>query len=154
MIKDNLFIILYFLTFLVYSHFFMNKCFNNVLLVDDDAVSNFINELTLQEMNFSNFIHVSENGKEALHYLTSALVESEKHPDLIFLDINMPVMDGFQFLEEFEKLPLKVRKSIRVIMLTSSNATLDISKAKRYNINGYIVKPLCKSKLEEVFNKS
>lgn len=131
----------------------MNKCFNNVLLVDDDAVSNFINEMTLQEMNFSNFIHVSENGKEALHYLTQSLMEREEYPELILLDINMPVMDGFQFLEEFEKLPSNIRKSIRVVMLTSSNATLDISKAKRYNINGYIVKPLCKSKLEEVFKR-
>lgn len=131
----------------------MNKCFNNVLLVDDDAVSNFINEMTLQEMNFSNFIHVSENGKEALHYLTQSLMECEEYPELILLDINMPVMDGFQFLEEFEKLPSNIRKSIRVVMLTSSNATLDISKAKRYNINGYIVKPLCKRKLEEVFKR-
>lgn len=131
----------------------MNKCFNNVLLVDDDAVSNFINEITLQEMNFSNFIHVSENGMEALHYLTQSLMEGEEYPELILLDINMPVMDGFQFLEEFEKLPSNIRKSIRVVMLTSSNATLDISKAKRYNINGYIVKPLCKSKLEEVFKE-
>ncbi len=132
----------------------MDTCFNNVLLVDDDSVSNFINELTLQEMNFSNLIHVSENGKEALHYLTQSLRGFEESPDLIFLDINMPVMDGFQFLEEFEKLPLAKRKSIRVIMLTSSSATLDMSKAKRYNINGYIVKPLCKSKLEEVFKKA
>lgn len=132
----------------------MNECFNNVLLVDDDTVSNFINEMTLQEMNFSKFIHVSENGKEALSYLTQSLVEREGYPDLIFLDINMPVMDGFQFLEEFEKFPLDKRKAIRVIMLTSSSAMLDISRAKRYNINGYIVKPLCKSKLEEVFKKA
>lgn len=131
----------------------MNKYFNNVLLVDDDAVSNFINEMTLHEMKISNFIHVSENGKEALHYLTQSLMENEEYPDLIFLDINMPVMDGFQFLEEFQRLPLNVRQSIKVIMLTSSNATLDISKAKRYNINGYIVKPLCKSKLEEFLKR-
>lgn len=132
----------------------MNKCFNNVLLVDDDTVSNFLNEMTLQEMNFSNLIHVIENGKEALHYLRRSLIGSAEYPDLIFLDINMPVMDGFQFLEEFEKLPLDRRKPISVIMLTSSNASLDISKAKQFNIDGYIVKPLCKSKIEEVLKET
>ena len=132
----------------------MNKLFEKVLLVDDDSVSNFLNEMTLHEMNFSGEVHISENGKEALNYINQYCCNNGEEggtcPDIIFLDINMPVMDGFQFLEEFEKLNFCKEKPIRVVMLTSSSASADIDKVKKYNVDGYIVKPLCESKIVEI----
>lgn len=132
----------------------MDKHFENVLLIDDDSVSNFLNEMALQEMNFSDQVHISQNGKEALTYLNTICCKGKDGknlcPDFIFLDINMPVMDGFQFLEEFQKLPISKRKSIPIVMLTSSNASSDLDRARQYNIDGYIVKPLCKEKVEKV----
>lgn len=131
----------------------MRKHFERILLIDDDIVSNYINEIALQEMDFSSQIHVSENGKEALLYLNQSYANgTNSAPDLIFLDLNMPVMDGFQFLEEFEKLPLKKREMTSIILLTSSNAPSDLAKARQFNVDGYIVKPLCKKKVEQVFN--
>jgi CheY-like chemotaxis protein len=134
----------------------MSKRFQKILLIDDDSVSNFLNEMALQEMNLSDQIHVSENGEEALNFLYEHCCKqgegTENCPDLIFLDINMPVMDGFQFLEEFEKLPYARKKPVKIVMLTSSNATKDLERAKSMNVEGYIVKPLCKEKIEVLFN--
>ena len=81
------------------------------------------------------------NGQTAIEMI------NQKRPDLIFLDINMPVMDGFQFLEALEKIPYLHKKPMKIVMLTSSNANKDIEKAKKFNIDGYIVKPLSPEKL-------
>ena len=128
----------------------MNKHFRKILLIDDDSVSNFLSEMALQDMNLSDQVHVSENGEEALDFICEHCCNKEKGadcPDLIFLDINMPVMDGFQFLEALEKIPYLHKKPMKIVMLTSSNANKDIEKAKKFNIDGYIVKPLSPEKL-------
>lgn len=131
----------------------MNKHFQKILLVDDDSVSNFLNEMALQDMNLSDEVHVSENGEEALDFINKQCRNGSVSdcPDLIFLDINMPVMDGFQFLEELEKVPDLNKKPIKIVMLTSSSASKDLERAKKFNIDGYIVKPLSEEKLNAVF---
>lgn len=132
----------------------MQTRFQKILLIDDDAVSNFLNEMTLQDLNLSDQVHVSENGEEALNFIFEHCTNGkspENCPDLIFLDINMPVMDGFQFLEEFEKIPFFHKKPVKIVMLTSSNANQDLERAKKFNVEGYIVKPLCAEKLEALF---
>lgn len=133
----------------------MSKRFQKILLIDDDSVSNFLNEMALQEMDLSDEVHISENGEEALKFINRHFSSDgkylENYPDLIFLDINMPVMDGFQFLEEFEKIPFTEKKPIKIVMLTSSNATQDLERAKKFNVEGYIVKPLCAEKIEALF---
>jgi len=133
----------------------MSKRFQKILLIDDDSVSNFLNEMALQEMDLSDEVHISENGEEALKFINRHFSSDgkylENYPDLIFLDINMPVMDGFQFLEEFEKIPFTEKKPIKIVMLTSSNASQDLERAKKFNVEGYIVKPLCAEKIEALF---
>ncbi|GAB3819143.1 hypothetical protein GCM10028895_17170 [Pontibacter rugosus] len=78
-----------------------------VLLVDDDDTTNFLNQRLLNEMNISKEIKVLKNGKEAIDYLVKAYgpvqIDGFKRPDIIFLDIKMPVMDGFTFLDEYQK---------------------------------------------------
>lgn len=131
----------------------MNKHFQKILLIDDDSVSNFLNEMALQDMNLSDEVHVSENGEEALDFIYNHCKNGNVSacPDLIFLDINMPVMDGFQFLEALEKVPNLDKKPMKIVMLTSSNAHKDIERAKRFNVDGYIVKPISEEKLNAVF---
>ncbi|HXH17912.1 MAG TPA: response regulator [Chitinophagales bacterium] len=124
---------------------------HSILLVDDDAVTNFLNEDLLRQMKIADSIYTTRNGAEALSFLTKNC--AKKHPrecpDLVLLDISMPVMDGFEFLEEFEKMD-GFEKNIHVVILSSSDDEKDIKRAKGYKISGYICKPLTEKKLLEL----
>jgi CheY-like chemotaxis protein len=124
--------------------------FNCVLLVDDDQVSSFLIKEILKTNKVSQKIHSAQNGEEALKFINQNN-DPTARPDLIFLDINMPVMDGFQFLEEFQKLSNALRSSIKIIVLTSSSNSSDMKKASEYPIQGYLTKPLTIKNLEQVF---
>ncbi len=116
-----------------------------VLLVDDDDITNFISSKILKE-NGINSIDIVGNGELACTYLTKKL------PDLIFLDISMPVMDGFQFLEKSQYHHLC--PDTYIIMLTSSSRETERQTAlKFHNVIDYIEKPLNHSKLEKVLAK-
>ena len=114
-----------------------------IMLVDEDEIDNIINQKIIEANNFAEGIIVYQAGQEALDYLKENYTKAEALPDLIFLDINMPVMDGFQFLEEFEKLPGPVHEKIKIIMLSSSISPRDIDRAasNRFVIK-YLNKPL------------
>jgi CheY-like chemotaxis protein len=123
----------------------------SVLLVDDDKASNYITRLLIEDMGVAEQIHVRLNGLEALEFLrTNVLTEpaTTDLPELILLDINMPVMDGFEFLEKFQQL--NVPENIRVVMLTTSMYHKDIERAKTYRITRYMHKPITEDKLTEI----
>lgn len=124
-----------------------------ILLVDDDDTSNFINKLVLKAMNITSEIKVSTNGEEALAYLIQDSREksADNRPILILLDINMPIMNGFEFLDAIKNNPQIDIKDIHVCMLTSSTNPDDIKRASGYNIDGYLDKPLTAEKIKEVF---
>jgi CheY-like chemotaxis protein len=130
----------------------MSKKFNKVLLVDDDDISNYLTEVLIQKLNFSGDIEVYKNGEEALNYIRNCMFNHDtvKCPELVILDINMPVMDGFEFLEEFEKLQKNNNIDIPVVMLTTSNYNNDIQKAKKYKVAGFVNKPLTEEKFLEI----
>lgn len=119
-----------------------------IFLIDDDETSNFLNNILLNQMNIVEKIEISKNGKEALKKVKSS--QDLDWPEVILLDINMPVMDGFEFLEEFSKINKSSGKT-KVIILTSSDSKRDLEKAKNYKIAGYLNKPLTKEKLENIF---
>lgn len=133
------------------------KKFNNVLLVDDDDISNFLTEIIIKDMSLSDQVHVTTNGEEALNYIqTSGMLTKEnnnQNGDLLLLDVNMPIMDGFEFLDKLNTMEKSEANTISVIMLTSSNYKNDIEKAKKYSVAGYINKPLTEDKLKEIINK-
>ena len=125
----------------------------HLLLVDDDPTTNFFNEHLIQKMNVFNKIHVAENGQEALDKLDELYTKGES-TDLILLDINMPIMNGFEFLDQYEKLHNKVRSSVVVCMLTTSLAKEDLEKAKEYDVLvDYIDKPLNEAKMLKLIRK-
>lgn len=121
-----------------------------ILLVDDDDINNFLNEIILQELNVADKIYVRHNGKEALELITGQCRNGKENlcPDIIFLDINMPIMNGFEFLEEYKKLPA-AKKSV-VVILSSSENEKDINQSKKYGITAYINKPLNEKKIQEI----
>ena len=114
----------------------------NVLLVDDDAISNFLSTKTLESIGGVNDIRTALNGKQAIDLFNECVLESKPLPDIVLLDLNMPIMDGFDFMEAFNQLHLSERDHVRIIVVSSSENPSDIEKAKQFGINQYLVKPL------------
>jgi CheY-like chemotaxis protein len=125
-----------------------------VMLIDDNEIDNLINQKMIESINLAENIFVHSGAKSALEYLRN--IEKIKTgsenflPQLIFLDIDMPLMDGFQFIDEFEKLSDSTKKYCKVILLTSSLDPKDIAKSKK---NTYILKYLNKPLTQENLKK-
>ena len=131
------------------------KGLNCILLVDDDEINNYLNRLLIEKSGIDVNVEVALNGLMALEYLTSTGDYEENKtfpkPELIFLDINMPRMNGWEFLDEYEKLDDNQKGGIIIAMLTSSNNADDLNTAKEeYGLPAYIYKPLTLKKIEEV----
>ena len=117
--------------------------FDRVLLIDDNDIDNFINERMITTNFFSNRVIVKNSGESALNYLRENSGEDANLPQIIFLDLNMPIMDGFAFLNEYEKLPDTVKKNCKVIVLSSSISPEDINRASTNPlVVKYVNKPL------------
>jgi CheY-like chemotaxis protein len=132
----------------------MNKKLKCIMLVDDNPDDNFYHERVIKKSNTADVVVAKQTGREALEYLKSKKNCDDLHPDLIFLDINMPGMNGWEFLEEYKKLDEKFKSRAVVIMLTTSDNPDDMTKAKTMNIaSDFKTKPLTKEMLEEIINK-
>ena len=129
-----------------------------VLLIDDDDTTNFLNKRLLEEMGVAKEIIVSNNGKEAIEYLTEACVDNadtdKKCPNLIFLDIKMPVMDGFSFLDEYQRRNLDTKNHVIIMMLTSSASFYDLERLKNYSrVKKHYSKTLTRHDVQEVLDQ-
>lgn len=119
-----------------------------VMLIDDNEIDNIINEKIIEANQFADRILIFQTGQEALDYLAQ---QAGELPEIVFLDINMPIMDGFQFLDEFEKMPESVTSKCKVIMLSSSISPRDIDRAaSRKHVKKYLNKPLNSRYLEAI----
>jgi CheY-like chemotaxis protein len=132
----------------------MSKKLNCILLVDDNPDDNFFHERVIKKTNAAEFVVAKQTGMDALNYLKSKKGKENPHPDLIFLDINMPGMNGWEFLEEYRKLDEEFKSKAIVVMLTTSDNPDDKDKAKTMKIaSDFKTKPLTKEMLEEIINK-
>lgn len=137
----------------------MKKKLNCILLVDDDEGTNYFNQLIIAEMDIAEKVVVTWNGKEAIDYLTNQgdYVSNGRQfpqPDLIFLDINMPKMDGWDFLAAYEHLDEQQKAKIIIVMLTTSfNPNDQHRAAKISSVTDYKNKPLSEEIIREVVRK-
>jgi CheY-like chemotaxis protein len=124
------------------------------MLVDDDQNDNFFHEREIKKNNSAIVVIEKNTGLEALKYLRSQKVNKNMLPDLIFLDINMPGMNGWDFLQEYERLDKELQSKVIIIMLTSSDNNDDISRAKAWSfVSDYITKPLTKEIMIDIIKK-
>ncbi|MEO9893222.1 response regulator [Aurantibacter sp.] len=123
----------------------------NVCIIDDDDIYQLTTSINIKAINPDFKINLFNDGLEAINFIKANLTNQTELPDIIFLDINMPVMDGFQFMEEYVLLKPQLNKPITIHMVSSSVDPVDTEKSKLHNeISEYIVKPLKKPKLEEI----
>ncbi|TVZ27738.1 CheY-like chemotaxis protein [Gillisia sp. Hel_I_86] len=129
----------------------MKKKLNCILLVDDDLPTNFIHERVLRKIDCTEKIIAVQGGFEALEYLKSTDKETHPQPDLILLDINMPGMNGWEFLENYNQLEKKQKSKAIVVMLTTSLNPDERNKANQIpQISAFLNKPLLADGIREI----
>jgi len=136
----------------------MDKKLKCILLIDDDEPTNFLNKLILEEMNCAEHIEVAKSGREAINFLTANPLEKMNKdillPDLVFLDINMPAMDGWEFLDIFDVFNTARKKKAVTIMLTTSLNPDDETRSKTIEqVHGYKRKPLSREMVQEILDQ-
>lgn len=115
--------------------------YSRIMLVDDNPMDNLVNSKLIESAGFAKSIKVFETAKETLEFLKNA--KSDDLPEIIFLDIIMPGMDGFQFLEEFEKLGDGIVKQSKVVLLSTSDSFKDLNRANKNKlVRKFLNKPL------------
>jgi CheY-like chemotaxis protein len=122
-----------------------------VCIIDDDAIYQFTITRTIESQKLAKKILVFSDGEQAIQFLVDNIGNSEHIPDIIFLDINMPIMDGWQFLEEYIHIKPRVGKPITIYMVSSSVDTVDLERAKTISeLSDYIIKPITPDRLKSI----
>ena len=127
------------------------KKVNICCIIDDDPIFIYGTKRIMKEVDFSENIMVYNNGQEAIEGLSELSKVEENLPEVIFLDLNMPIMNGWEFLDEFEKLPNPNLKKTIIYIISSSVDPRDLERVKNYGqVNNYILKPITPDDLEAV----
>lgn len=127
----------------------------NVCLIDDDKIYQFTSRKILESTGLAKNILSFFNGSEAMGFFKESVEKGQQElPDVIFLDINMPVMNGWQFLDEYHKMMEQFKKPIYIYMVSSSVDDCDIQRSREYSgVTDYIIKPINKIKYEELIDR-
>ncbi|HWB25924.1 MAG TPA: response regulator [Chitinophagaceae bacterium] len=125
----------------------------HILLVDDDRIYQFAARKTIEATGFADKILIYSNGEEALNYLRNSVKDSALLPDVIFLDVNMPIMNGWEFLDQYSSLVKNLSKPVIIYVVSSSVDEFDVSKSRQYDtVKGYIVKPVLREKFRQILS--
>lgn len=115
----------------------------HVLLIDDSLIDNYINKLIVTKSEIFDLVTVMDSAIDALEFLTKLVLTGQPFPELIFLDVQMPEMNGFEFLEEYDKFPKDITEKSSINMLSSSKNTADIKRAGDcHHVINFFSKPL------------
>jgi len=126
--------------------------FDLACIIDDDPIFVYGTKRLMQLTQFCDKFLVFHNGQDAIDYLRPAILNNEKKPEIILLDLNMPVMDGWQFLDELIQVPTHV--VITIYIVSSSIDPADRNRAKLYqNVTNYLIKPMTAQRLKEILNE-
>jgi CheY-like chemotaxis protein len=130
--------------------------FNNVFVVDDDKIFHFIIKKLLMNNNIDVNPTFFENGFDAIECIKNKLKQGDNPPDLILLDINMPILDGWQFLDEFKIIKKLLNKEIIIYIISYSDNHVDINKAKDYKeeVKNYYLKPMTPKDIKAIFSNN
>ena len=124
---------------------------HNICLIDDDEVYKFFMQKMLKIKKLAGAISSFPDGDEAFKFINENKKNPENLPDLIFLDINMPIMNGFQFMDEYTKISGEIDKKITIYMITSSIDPVDLAHSKKFpEITDFITKPVTMDVLEKI----
>jgi len=129
----------------------MKKELKCIMLVDDDKSDNFFHEREIKKAALSTVVIIRDSAIDALEYLKGMNEKNDLKPDLIFLDINMPKMNGWEFLIEFSQLDRVIQINTMIMILTTSNNVTDRFRAKAWSfVSGYLTKPLTKEIITDI----
>lgn len=128
----------------------MNSLPSSVMLIDDDKINNFLNERLLKKLGAFDKINIFQDGETALNFLQKELELGNDCPELMFIDMNMPVVNGIEFLETYHTLDFKNKNKVNLVGLTTSLRTSDIDKLKSLNCRFILNKPLTKNSLSSL----
>ena len=138
----------------------VKKKLNCILLVEDDEATNYFHKMVIDNSGIAETVHISYNGRDALDFLMAKAVGSSDgkneypQPDLILLDINMPRVNGWEFLEEYRKLKGNIKGQIVIVMLTTSfNPDDEVTATKTPEVSGFNYKPLNEKMLEDLIKQ-
>jgi CheY-like chemotaxis protein len=129
------------------------KQIKSILIVDDDSITNYINVRMLRKLNIADEIFVTTNGEDGLKCLEENCLKTISSPTLILLDINMPVMDGFEFLQKFKSLNFINKDKVIIAILTILMNPRDQRKMKELGIKYYFNKPLTQRAVLQFLNE-
>ncbi|MDX2191389.1 MAG: response regulator [Bacteroidota bacterium] len=125
-----------------------------ILLIDDDDIFLMLTKKIIENTSFVNQIHTCKNGKEAIELLSENLLNHKTLPEYIFLDINMPVLDGWGFLEEFNQLKTQYPIQVHIYLISSTISPYDLTRAKENrDVSDIFIKPISKDLFSQIFNK-
>ena len=119
------------------------KPLNTLYVIDDDEMYQYIAIRTIESVDPTLKVNVFSNGREAIDSIQRDILSNEKLPDMILLDLMMPILNGWGFLENYEALKPKIGKEILIYIVSSSYNPLDLNRAKEISdVTGYVVKPI------------
>ena len=121
----------------------------NILLVDDDEVFHLLSNKLLNRLGIVKDIYTARNGKEALDFVNSHNLTSDG-PHVIFLDLNMPIMNGFAFIEALKHQHVNLDERLVIVIVSSSQDPVDLARARELGIKHYLTKPISEENVREV----